>query len=93
MIGWLIGLVLVLFQIVLFARVVVDWVSVLGSGGGRALYEARRVTHAVTEPVIAPVRRVVPTLRIGSFGLDLAFMIVFFGVILLRTLVVPLIPF
>lgn len=92
MIASLVGLVLVLFQVVLFARVIVDWISVAG-GGGTALYQARRVTHAITEPVIAPVRRVVPTLRLGNFGLDLAFMVVFFGVLLVRTFLVPLIPF
>jgi YggT family protein len=91
-VAWIVGTVLVLFQIVLFARVIVDWVSVAG-GGGSALYQARRVTHAITEPVLAPVRRVVPTLRFGGFGLDLAFLVVFVAILLLRTLVVPLIPF
>lgn len=94
MIGYLIGLVLVVFQFVLIARMIVDWVAVLSPGaGGGALDGARRVTHALTEPVIAPVRARVKPVRFGSFGLDLAFMIVFFGVLLLRLVVVPLIPF
>lgn len=92
MISTLLGWVLLLFQIVLFARVIVDWIGVAG-GGGTALYQARRVTHGITEPVIAPVRRRLPPVRFGNIGIDLAFTIVFFAVLLLRILVVPLIPF
>jgi YggT family protein len=90
----LLGLVLILFQLVLIARLVVDWVGVLSpatAGGG--LYHARRITHGITEPVIAPVRRVLKPVRIGSVGLDLAFLAVFLGVVVLRTVVVPFIPF
>lgn len=94
MIASLLGLLLVLFQLVLLARVVVDWIGVLSPGsGGSALYQARRVTHAITEPVIAPVRRVVRPVNLGGVSLDLAFIIVFVGVLILRTAIVPLIPF
>jgi YggT family protein len=90
----LLGFVLLLFQLVLVARVIIDWVGVLSpatAGGG--LYQARRITHGITEPVIAPVRRVLRPVRVGSVGIDLAFLAVFVGVILLRTVVVPFIPF
>ncbi len=94
MIASLLGLLLVLFQLVLLARVVVDWIGVLSPGsGGSALYQARRVTHGITEPVIAPVRRVVRPVDLGGIRLDLAFVIVFVGVLILRTAIVPLIPF
>ncbi|MFC5951097.1 YggT family protein [Pseudonocardia lutea] len=94
MIASLLGVLLVLFQLVLLARVVVDWIGVLSPGsGGSALYQARRVTHGITEPVIAPVRRVVRPVNLGGISLDLAFIIVFVGVLILRTAIVPLIPF
>jgi len=48
------------------------------------------VTHAVTEPVIAPVRRVLRPVRVGSVSIDLAFTAVFVAVLLLRTVVVSL---
>jgi len=90
----LLGFVLVLFQLVLIARMIVDWVGVLSpSTGGAGLYQARRITHGITEPVIAPVRRVLNPVRVGSVSLDLAFIAVFLGVIILRTVVVPFIPF
>jgi YggT family protein len=93
-IATLLGLLLVLFQLVLVARVVVDWIGVLSpGGGGSALYQARRVTHGITEPVIGPVRKVLGPVRLGAVSLDLAFIAVFVGVLVLRSFVVPLIPF
>lgn len=94
MIASLLGIVLVLFQFVLIARVVVDWIDVAGSGrGGTALTTARQITHGATEPVVAPVRQRVQPVRMGAVGLDLSVLIVFLAVLILRILVVPLIPF
>ena len=94
MIAGLLGLVLVLFQLVLVARIVVDWVGVLSpTTGGAGLYQARRITHGITEPVIAPVRRVLKPVQVGSVSIDLAFTAVFLAVLILRTVVVPFIPF
>jgi YggT family protein len=90
-IGALLGTVLLIFQLVLLARVVVDWIAVLSAGpepGWRRT--ARRVTHAATEPVLVPVRRVLPPARIGSVAIDLAFVVVFVAVLLLRQVVVSL---
>jgi YggT family protein len=81
----LLATVLLLFQIVLIARVVVDWVGVLSPAGGARIGGVRRAVHAVTEPVIAPVRRALPPLRIGGLGIDLAFTVVFLGVVVLRS--------
>ena len=94
MIASLLGFVLVLFQLVLVARIVVDWVGVLSPAtAGAGLYQARRITHGITEPVIGPVRRVLKPARLGSVSIDLAFTAVFVAVIVLRTVVVPLISF
>jgi YggT family protein len=90
----LLGVVLLLFELVLIARMVVDWVGVLSPASGRTgLYQARRVTHGITEPVIGRVRRVLKPVRFGSVSIDLAFTAVFVAVLMLRTVVVPLIPF
>ena len=94
MVAGLIGVVLLLFEFVLIARMVVDWVGVLSPGGGRSgVYQARRITHGITEPVLGPVRRVLKPVRFGSVSIDLAFTAVFVAVIVLRTAVVPLLPF
>ncbi|KQS65841.1 YggT family protein [Modestobacter sp. Leaf380] len=80
----LLATVLLLFQLVLVARVVVDWVGVLAPAGAARIGGVRRFTHGLTEPVIAPVRRALPPLRIGGVGLDLAFTVVFLAVVVLR---------
>src|SRR5258705_10613797 len=63
----LLGVVLLLFELVLIARMVVDWIGVLSPGGGRrGLYQAHRITHAITEPVIGPARRGLKPGRLGA---------------------------
>jgi YggT family protein len=89
-IGALLGLALLIFELVLVARIVLDWVGVLAPGGGPGLVRARGWTHTVTEPVIAPVRRVLRPVRVGPVAIDLAFTVVFIGVLVLRALVLNL---
>jgi YggT family protein len=87
-IGALLGTVLLLAMLVLLARVVLDWVGVLAPSAGPGVTRARAIVYRITEPVIAPVRRVVPPLRLGGMSIDLAFTIVFIGVLVLRAIVV-----
>src|SRR5260370_3278962 len=90
----LLGVVLLLFELVLIARMVVDWIGVLSPDGGRSgLYQARRITHGITEPVIGPVRRVLKPAPLGSVSFYLAFTAAFLAVISLRTGLVPFLPF
>jgi YggT family protein len=89
-IGALLGLALLIFELVLVARVVLDWVGVLAPAGGGGLVRAREWTHAVTEPVIAPVRRVVRPVRLGAVSIDVAFTLVFVAVLVLRSVVLAL---
>lgn len=94
MIAGLLGFVLLLFEFALIARMVVDWSGLLSPGGGSGgMYQARRITHGITEPVLGPVRRVLKPVRVGSVSLDLAFTAVFLAVLVLRTTVVPALPF
>jgi YggT family protein len=87
-IGALLGTLLLLFQLVLLARVAVDWIAVLSSGAEPEWRRtARRITHGATEPVLSPVRRVLPPIRAGSVRIDLAFIVVFFAAVLLRQVV------
>ncbi len=95
MVAGLVGIVLLLFELVLIARLIVDWVAVLSPVGGRSsgVDTARRITYGISEPVIGPVRRVLKPVRLGSISVDLAFTAVFVAVIIIRTVLVPLIPF
>jgi YggT family protein len=85
-IGSLLGLVLLLFVIALVVRAMLDWTAVLASGG-RGLTRVREISDRVTEPVIGPVRRVLPQVRVGDLRIDLAFTVVFVATVILRSLV------
>ncbi|MCO1658569.1 YggT family protein [Pseudonocardia humida] len=89
-IGSVLGLVLLLFGLVMVARLIVDWVGVIGGSRAEWLVGAQRVTHAITEPVIAPVRRVLPAVGAGGVRIDLAFTVVFIAVWLLRSVALSL---
>ena len=56
---------------------------------GAALVVASGV-YGATDPLLRPVRRAVPPVNLGGFGLDVAFLIVVLGVVLLRALVLRL---
>ena len=85
----LISLVLLLLQVLLIARAVLDWSVVLAgpSAAGSVRYRLTRGVTAVTEPILAPVRRVIPPLRVGGASFDLAFIVVFFVIVLIRSFI------
>lgn len=88
-IGVLLGYVVTAFIVLLLARLVLDWAGVLTSSPAW-VSRARALTHAGTEPVIAPVRRVLRPVRVGDLSIDLAFTVVFVAALLLRSIVVSL---
>jgi YggT family protein len=72
----LISLVLSLFTLVLFARGILSWIP----NKTGALATADSIAFTITEPVLAPVRKVIPPLG----GLDVSFFVVFIGIYLIR---------
>jgi len=85
-IGTLLGFALTVFVLLMVARMVFDWAGLVG-GGSRSpwMSRARAVSHAGTEPVIAPVRRVLRPVRAGGISIDLAFTVVFVLALILRS--------
>lgn len=72
-IQWTFGIL----QIALFARVVSSWV------GGSQYSKWWRWSYVITEPILAPLRRVIPT--IGMF--DITIIVAYFGLQLLERLI------
>lgn len=68
------------YLVVLFARVVLSWFPVRSGSPMAGLYS---LLYDLTEPVLAPVRRVIPPA--GMF--DLSVLVVSFGLILLRSVI------
>ena len=64
---------------------VLDWAGLLANGP-RWVDQARVLTHAGTEPVISPVRRVLQPVRASGLSIDLAFAAVFVVALILRSI-------
>jgi YggT family protein len=85
----LVGLALLFFQLLLIARIAIDLAGVLARPGYQhGLGPVRRVVHHLTEPVLAPVRRVVRPVRMGGVSFDLAVTLVFVAVLVLRQAII-----
>jgi YggT family protein len=82
----LIRLVVFLFFIVLLGRLVLDWVQAFARSWrprGLLLVVAEAV-YTITDPPLKALRKVIPPLQLGSLRLDLAFLVLFFGVSILN---------
>ena len=74
----LIGFLLYLFLLVLLAYSILSWLTY----SGRLSYDspvikAQRVLASICEPVLRPVRKVIPPVQVGGVGVDLSVLIVF----------------
>ncbi len=67
-------------MIVLFARIIMSWFPISPGGGMATIYG---FLYTLTEPVLGPIRRLIPPLGMGGMGLDLSPIVVTFGIILL----------
>ncbi len=85
----LVSLLLLLVQVLLIARAVLDWSVALAGPTTHGSVRGRLTAgvHAATEPILAPVRRVLPPLRFGGVGIDLAFIVVFLAIVLIRQVI------
>jgi YggT family protein len=81
----LLGYALTALVLLLIARMVLDWAEVLANVPPW-VSRARALTHAGTEPVISPVRRVLQPARAGGLSIDLAFTAVFVVALILRSI-------
>ena len=80
MVRSLIVQVLQLYLLCIFARIILSWFPVTPGG---ALQSIARFFYTITEPVLGPVRNVLP--RLGMF--DLSPIVVIFGIQILMRVV------
>jgi YggT family protein len=72
------------YVVLLIARALLSW---LPARPGTVLYRVVRALDTVIEPVLRPIRRVVPPIRAGGMGIDLSFIIV---IVVAELIVIPL---
>lgn len=75
--------VLLAFLVCIWIRIILSYFPV---GVGGPAHGLARVVGTVTEPVLGPIRRVIPPVRLGGAGLDLSPMIVTVVIIILLDL-------
>ena len=68
-------------MIILFARIILSWFPM---EPGSTMASIFGFLYAITEPVLGPIRRVIPPMGMGGMGLDLSPLIVILGISLLR---------
>ncbi len=87
MFGIIVG-VLYLFLLVLFAYSILSWVTASGNlAYDSPVRKIQTVLSAICEPVLRPIRRLIPPLRLGGVGLDLSVLIVF---LVISVILIPL---
>lgn len=81
-----------LYLITLMGRVVFDWIRMFSRNWrpSGALLVLANLVYSLTDPPLRTLRRLIPPLRLGTVALDVAFLVLFFGLTLLRSLVVQL---
>jgi YggT family protein len=77
-----------LFLLVLFAYSILSWFT----ASGRLAYDSpvrkvQNVLSAICEPVLRPIRRIIPPVQVGGVGLDLSVMVVF---LIILVVLIPL---
>ncbi|MDE3086854.1 MAG: YggT family protein [Acidobacteriota bacterium] len=77
-------LVFQIYVIVLIARALLSWFPM---HSGSPLLPLVRVLDRLTEPVLAPIRRILPPVRAGGMAIDLSIIIAIFAVEIIGNIV------
>jgi len=72
------------YLIILFGRIILSWFPI---ESGSVIASIFGFLYAVTEPVLGPIRRVIPPMGMGGMGFDFSPLIVILGISLLNNFV------
>jgi YggT family protein len=78
----LLSTLLFVYELILIARLLSTWFPPPTSGPMRTVYN---LLVDVTEPVLRPVRRLIPPVRLGMMALDLSPILVFIVIQVIRS--------
>lgn len=68
------------YALVVFARIVFEWIPV---SYDHPVARVRSLLRSVTEPLLGPLRAILPPVRLGGVGLDLSPLVLMLGLSLL----------
>jgi YggT family protein len=72
------------YLVVIFVRIILSWFPI---SPGSAMASIYNIVYAVTEPVLGPLRRMMPSVGFGGMGLDLSPIIV---ILALQLILIPI---
>jgi YggT family protein len=72
------------YVVVLIVRALLSWIPVRP---GSPLIPVLRVLDAITEPVLRPIRRILPPIRAGGAAIDLSILLV---ILVVEIVVIPI---
>ena len=70
-----------LYVLLLVVRVVMSWFPISPNGPAETV---AGFLYMVTDPVLVPLRRLLPPVRMGAMAMDLSPIVAFFGLSVLR---------
>ncbi|HEX6254601.1 MAG TPA: YggT family protein [Euzebyales bacterium] len=79
----LLCLVLNVYYIVLIIRIVLSWIPSVPE----PVQPIARGVRAVTDPLLIPLRGVIPSIRMGAMALDVSPIVLFVAIVILQRLV------
>jgi YggT family protein len=75
-------LVVQAFSLVVFARIVLEWIPV---SYDHPVARVRAAFRTITEPALRPLRAILPPMRMGGMGLDLSPLVLLIALGILAT--------
>ena len=72
-----------IYVLLLVVRVVMSWFPISRNGPAETV---AGFLYLVTDPVLVPLRRILPPVRMGAMALDLSPIVAFFGLTVLRSI-------
>ncbi len=72
-----------IYVIILFARIILSWLPVARDG---IMGSISSVVYGLTEPILGPMRRAIPPVRLGMMAIDVSSLIV---LLVIQLLIAP----
>jgi len=72
---------LTLYLIAIFGRIILSWFPLDPNGVAATI---AGFLYMITDPILGPLRRAIPPVRLGTMALDLTPIIVIFGISILQ---------
>jgi len=75
-----------LYLVVIFVRIILTWFPISSHG---TMATVAGFLYLITDPVLLPIRRALPPVRIGMMALDLSPIVVIIGIQVLASIICP----